>query len=135
MKLPFFGKNKDVIKEASNEQENNIQLVSYSVIESAFEKGEFLESALMLNTLLEFYGEKKKKDHRYKGREFIHFILSAKHKDLKNIGYTHWVNIGKIIHSSKKSVYPYHQENLKNAIEFFKKEIKSLSNLKTYIRH
>ena len=135
MKLPLFGKNKDVQKETSNEQEHNIQQVSYSIIENTFEKGEFLESAVMLSALLEFYGEKKKKDHRYKGREFIHFILSAKHKDLKNVGYTHWVNIGKIIHSSKKAVYPYHQENLKHALEFFKKEIKSLNNIKTYIKH
>ena len=64
MKLPLFGKNKDVKKETSNEQEHNIQQVSYSIIENAFEKGEFLESAVMLSALLEFYGEKKKKDHR-----------------------------------------------------------------------
>lgn len=134
MKFSLKGifKNKD--NAPSNEEKDNVQQVSMYQIEHAYEKGEFLDAAEMLHILLEYYGEHKKKNHRYKGREFIHFILKTKHKDLKTIGYNHWVNLNKITHSSKKVIYPYHKQNLLNAIEFFKKEIKSLNNIKTYIK-
>lgn len=65
----------------------------------------------------------------------MYFVLSNKHKNLKNVGHTHWVNINKIIQSRKQAVYPYHKQNLRNAIDFFKKEIKSLNTLKVYIVH
>ncbi len=112
MKLSIFGKS----KEESSKQNKDYKTVTYSEIEHAYDKGEFVDSALMLITLLEYYGEQKKKGHKHKGRDFIHFILSAKHKDLKNEGYKHWINIEKIVRANKTTVYPYHQENLKKAI-------------------
>ena len=113
----------------------NVQEVTISIIEHAYDAGEYVDAAIMLRELLEYYGERKKKNHRNKGREFIYFILSSKHKDLKNVGHTHWVNINKIIKSRNKVVYPYHKQNLQKAIDFFKKEIKSLNSLRTIIVH
>lgn len=129
--MAFFGKLKK--QEKPSESDHNVKKVSMTDLEHAYEEDQFVEAASMLHTLLEYYGERKKKNHKFHGREFIHFILSNKHKDLKNVGYTHWVNINKIILHKSKAVYPYHKENLRKAIDFFKKEIKSLNTMKTYV--
>jgi hypothetical protein len=98
-------------------------------MEKSYNNDDFVHSALILKILLEVYGERKKKNHRQKGREFIQFILSNKHKDLKTIGYTHWQNINKIIQTKHTKVYPYHKKNLRNAIDFFTKEVKSINSI------
>jgi len=137
MKMSLFSKLKNQKSEETieNKEVDNVQRVSMSIIEQAYDSEKFVDAAIMLKVLIEYYGEHKKNNHRYKGREFMFFIMSNKHKDLKNVGYSHWVNLGKLIQSKNKAVYPYHKQNLRNAIDFFKKEIKSLSNMKTIIRH
>ena len=75
--------------------------VNVTLMEKKFEADDLVGSAIILKHLLEIFGEQKKQNHRLKGREFIQFILSSKHKDLKAIGYTHWENINKIIHLNK----------------------------------
>lgn len=136
--MSLMKKLKKSSKKESNDQKEttkNIKDVSMPIIEHAYGAGDYVEAAIMLKELLEHYGERKKKNHRTKGREFMYFILSNKHKNLKNVGHTHWVNINKIIQSRKHAGYPYHKQNLRNAIDFFKKEIKSLNTLKVYIVH
>ncbi len=98
-------------------------------MEAKFEEEDLVEAAKDLKNLLEAYGFRKKKNHRYKGRTFIHFILSNKHKDLKNTGYKHWQNLNQIIILNQTKVYPYHKQNLRKAMDFFKKEIKSISQI------
>jgi MinD-like ATPase involved in chromosome partitioning or flagellar assembly len=102
-------------------------------MEKSYNNDDFVHSALILKILLEVYGERKKKNHRQKGREFIQFILSNKHKDLKTIGYTHWQNINKIIQTKHTKVYPYHKNNLRNAIDFFTKEVRSINSINVNI--
>ncbi len=102
-------------------------------MEKSYNNDDFVHSALILKILLEVYGERKKKNHRQKGREFIQFILSNKHKDLKTIGYTHWQNINKIIQTKHTKVYPYHKKNLRNAIDFFTKEVRSINSINVNI--
>ncbi len=103
--------------------------ISVYTMEEKYETDDLVGASKDLKRLLEEYGERKKKNHRYKGREFIHFILSNKHKDLKNTGYKHWQNINQIITANYDKVYPYHKENLKKAMDFFRKEIKSINTL------
>ena len=118
----FFERNKE-----EKEKVNYISLVS---MEEKFQKEDYMGAANELKTLLEKYGRRKSKNHRYKGREFIYFILSNKHKDLKNTGYTHWENINDFIKLNQTKVYPYHVTNLRNAMDFFEKEVKSLRDIK-----
>jgi len=108
---------------------NQISLMS---VEKKFEEEDYLGAAKDLKTILEYYGRRKRKNHRYKGREFIHFILSNKHKELKNVGYYHWQNLTEFDKLTHGKAYPYHQKNLRKAIDFFEKEIKSLANIKLY---
>jgi len=111
-------------KEESTE---GLMRVNVTLMEKKYEADDLVGSAIILKHLLEIFGEQKKQNHRQKGREFIHFILSNKHKDLKTVGYTHWQNINKIIHLNQTKPYPYHKENLRKAIDFFKKELKGLN--------
>lgn len=101
--------------------------VNVTMMEKKYEADDLVGSAIILKHILEIFGEQKKQNNKLKGREFIHFILSSKHKDLKNIGYTHWQNINKIIHLNQSKPYPYHKQNLRKAIDFFKKELKGIN--------
>ena len=103
-------------------------------MEKKYELEDLVGSAKDLKSLLEINGRRKKQNHRYKGREFISFILSNKHKDLKNKGYTHWQNINQIIQLNHTKVYPYHKGNLRNAMDFFEKEIKGIYAIDVVLR-
>lgn len=105
-------------------------LISLESMEKHYEEEEYMEAAQELKILLERYGKRKRKNHRYKGREFIYFVLSNKHKNLKNAGYMHWKNLNKFMQLNKDKVYPYHKNNLRNAMDFFEKEVKSLREIK-----
>jgi hypothetical protein len=122
---------KDPDKKKDVELEPN--RVSIFTMETKYDSDDLVGAAKDLKVLLELYGASKKQNHRYKGREFIYFILSSKHKDLKTIGYTHWKNINQIITLNHKKAYPYHKINLRNAMDFFKKEIRSLNNIDRYV--
>lgn len=124
----FSKKPKDTSKKEFDERR-----VSVSTMEHKFEEDDLVGAAKDLKTLLETYGKGKKKNHRYKGREFIYFILSNKHKDLKNTGYLHWKNVVQIISLNHDKVYPYHKNNLRNAIDFFRTEIKSINGFDLYL--
>ena len=113
---------------------NKVKSSNVSEMKKCFDNDDFVKSAIILKTLLEVYGIKKNKTHRYKGREFVYFILSNKHKDLKNIGYTHWQNINKIIQKKQNQSYPYYKKSMKNAIAFYTKEIRSINSLNVYIQ-
>lgn len=113
-------------KQEVTELEEGMLRVNVVEMERYYEEEDLVTASIVLRELLEVYASQKKQNHRYKGREFIHFILSNKHKDLKTVGYTHWQNINKIIHLNHTKVYPYHKENLKSAMDFFQKEVKSL---------
>jgi hypothetical protein len=121
-KKVFKGKDKKEKKEQDGTHRINV-----SIMEKRYEEDDLVEAAYILQNLLEIYGTQKRKNHRLKGREFIHFILSSKHKDLKNVGYTHWQNINKIIHLNQEKPYPYHKQNLRKAMDFFEKELKSIN--------
>jgi hypothetical protein len=121
-------------KDVKQEVEENLKRVNVSIMKARFDAGDLVGAAVILRNLLEIYGEKKKKNHRQKGREFIYFILSHKHKDLKNIGYTHWQNINKIIHLNQTQVYPYHKQNLEKAMAFFTAEIKGINAIDVEIK-
>jgi hypothetical protein len=128
----FFAKITNVFKQNKLSDDDLGSLpkrFNVTVMEQRFDADDIVGAAYVLRTLLEKYGQNKKKDHRYKGREFIHFILYSKHKDLKNLGYKHWQNINKVIHSNHKQVYPYHKENVRKAIDFFQREIKALNSI------
>lgn len=99
-------------------------------MEEKFQSEDYMGAANELKSLLEKYGRRKRKNHRYKGREFIYFILSNKHKDLKNTGYAHWENLNNFFKLNQTKVYPYHKTNLRNAMDFFEKEIKGLREIK-----
>jgi len=99
-------------------------------MEKKFEDEDYIGAAKELKSLLEAFGRRKRKNHRYKGREFIYFILSNKHKDLKNTGYDHWQNLNHFIKLNHTKVYPFHKNNLRKAMTFFEKEIKGLSDIK-----
>ncbi len=111
------------------EKPNYISLVS---MEEKYQNEDYMGAAYELKSLLERYGRRKRKNHRYKGREFIYFILSNKHKDLKNTGYSHWENLNNFIKLNQTKVYPYHKTNLRNAMDFFEKEIKGLREIKIF---
>lgn len=100
--------------------------VNVTAMEKCYENEDLVGASVILKHLLEIYGTQKKKNHRLKGREFMFFILSSKHKDLKSVGYTHWQHINKIIHLNQSKPYPYHKENLRKAMDFFEKELKGI---------
>ncbi|MBN2504235.1 MAG: hypothetical protein JXB20_02705 [Bacilli bacterium] len=132
IKMGFLDKIKNVFKK-SNKPGTSPEIpniISVNVMEMKFENGDYNGAARDLKTLLEAYGRRKSKNHKYKGRTFIHFILSHKHKDLKNTGYTHWQNLTEFIRLNQEKVYPYHKNNLRNAMTFFEKEIKGLYDIK-----
>ena len=128
----FFEKLKNVFQSKQTvdlDNEDEQKRISMPTMEARYEAGDIVGAAYVLRELLEAYGQGKKKNHRQKGREFIHFILSNKHKDLKNLGYTHWKNINKVIHLNQTKVYPYHQQNVRKAMDFFEKEIKGIRTI------
>ena len=102
------------------------RVVSLLEIEKKYEADDFVGAAKDLKMLLDFYGKRKNKKHKFKGREFIDFILSSKHKDLKNAGFMHWQNVAQIIQSNHAKVYPYYKKKLRDALDFFSKEIHDL---------
>jgi hypothetical protein len=123
----------DIFKKKEKNERVELNKVNILTVEQKFEDDDLVGSAKDLKLLLELYGTKKKKNHRYKGRAFIYFILSNKHKELKNNGYHHWDNINQIIQLNHAKVYPYHKNNLRKAIDFFKKEVKSINTLSLII--
>ncbi|MDT8336349.1 MAG: hypothetical protein RQ856_00825 [Candidatus Izemoplasmatales bacterium] len=131
IEMTFINKIKEFFNKPKSTKNDEIpNYVSLTSMEMKYEKEDYLGAAKDLKLLLEAYGRRKRKNHRYKGREFIHFILSNKHKDLKTTGYTHWQNLNQFIKLNHTTVYPYHKNNLRNAMSFFKKEIKGLSEIK-----
>jgi len=125
----IFESFKNLFKGKEKVSKEGVRIINVREMEKQYEADDLTGAASILIELLEIYGVRKKKNHRLKGREFIHFILSHKHKDLKNIGYTHWQNINKIVHLNHDKAYPYHKENLRSAMDFFRKEIKSINAL------
>ncbi len=103
--------------------------VNVKMMEKHFKADDLVRCSIVLKHLLEIYGTQKKKNHRLKGREFVYFILSSKHKDLKNLGYSHWKKINKIIYLNQSKSYPYHKQNLSKAMDFFKKELKGIDSI------
>ena len=101
--------------------------VNVRLMEKRFEENDLVSCSITLKHILEIYGTQKKKNHRLKGREFVHFILSNKHKELKNLGYSHWKKMNKIIHLNQSKPYPYHKQNLRKAMDFFEKELKGIN--------
>lgn len=129
--MAFIDSIKNIFKSQGKSNElNDTNLISLDSMENHYEEGRYMDAAQELKILLERYGKRKRKNHRYKGREFIYFVLSNKHKNLKNAGYMHWENVNKFMQLNKKKVYPYHKENLRNAMDFFEKEVKSLKEIK-----
>lgn len=118
-------------KDSSLKKEKELpDLISVQSMEMKYEKEDYIGAARDLKSLLEAYGRRKSKNHHYKGRVFISFILSNKHQDLKNVGYTHWENLIDFIKLNHVKVYPYHKNNLRNAMTFFEKEVKGLYDIK-----
>lgn len=116
---------------AKNRQINEIlNFISIESMEEKYNKGDLMGAAKDLKILLEAYGKRKSKNHRYKGREFISFLLSNRHQDLKNTGFNHWENINEYIKLNHSKVYPYHQKNIREAMTFFEKEIRNLTEIK-----
>ncbi|NLZ61562.1 MAG: hypothetical protein GX904_02055 [Acholeplasmataceae bacterium] len=122
-KIKNIFKRKPQTTEESDKQPDNLSVKS---MEMKYENGDFIGAAKDLKNLLEEYGRRKMKNHRYKGRNFIYFLLSNKQKDLKNTGYLHWQNITDYLRLNQAKVYPYHKNNLRNAMDFFEKEVKGL---------
>lgn len=125
-------KGKDKVERTPQE---GLHVINVRELERLYEADNLTAAAAMLIDLLEVYGNRKKKNNRLKGREFIHMILSHKHKDLKNVGYTNWLNLTKIAHLTHNKSYPYYKENLRNAIDFFRKEISSINQLDVEIEN
>ncbi|QMS85337.1 hypothetical protein [Candidatus Xianfuyuplasma coldseepsis] len=127
----FLGKLRQVFgaRDFNKENDQLLHTISVQAMDARYEFGDMIGAANVLRMLLEMYGERKKQNHRQKGRKFIEFILSSKHQDLKNVGYKHWQNINKLIHLNQPKVYPYHQKNLEQAIAFFKKEVKGIHQI------
>ena len=119
-------------REKSNDTETNnlLSFISIDSMETKFNNDDLMGAAKELKSLLEAYGKRKSKNHHYKGRVFISFILSNKHQDLKNVGYTHWQNLTEYIRLNHTVVYPYHKKNIREAMTFFEKEIRGLSEIK-----
>lgn len=120
-KKVFNGKPKHKVEAAEGTLRVNV-----TAMEKCYEEEDLVGCSVILKHLLEIYGEQKKQNNRLKGREFISFILSNKHKDLKAIGYTHWQHMNKIIHLNQSKPYPYHKQNLRKAMDFFEKELKGI---------
>lgn len=118
----------------NEKEEMTLDFISISSMEAKYDEEDYMGAAKDLLDLLETYGRRKKKNHRYKGREFTYFILSNKRKELKNVGYGHWKNLNQFIKLNQTKVYPYHKNNLKSAIDFFKKEIKGLKEIKIEVQ-
>lgn len=116
-------------KKTTEKASEKTERITVITMEKKYEEDDLVGAAKDLKALLEYYGTRKKKNHRYKGREFIHFLLSNKHKDLKNIGYEHWQNINRIIQQNQDKVYPYHKNNLRKAMDFYESEIRDLKNM------
>ena len=104
-------------------------IISLEEIKKKYEADDVNGAAKDLKMLLERYGKRKNRNHKFKGREFVDFVLGSKHKDLKNVGYTHWQNIGQIIEANHSKVYPYYKQKLKDAIDFYSKEIRDLNTI------
>jgi hypothetical protein len=131
--MAFIDKIKGFFKKSgskSSKAKETPNYISIMSMETKFENDDLIGAAKDLKSLLEAYGRRKRKNHRYKGREFIYFVLSNKHKDLKNIGYTHWQHLDQYIKLNTTKVYPYHKKNIRNAMSFFEKEVKGLSEIK-----
>lgn len=131
--MGFFDKIKEIFKKSEAKPKKSKDLPGYISIfsmERKFEEEDLIGAAKDLKLLLEAYGRRKRKNHRYKGREFIYFVLGSKHKDLKNTGYTHWQHLDQYIKLNTSKVYPYHKNNIRNAMTFFEKEVRGLSEIK-----
>jgi len=131
--MSFFDNIKNLFKKSekkTSEISGKPIFLSVGSIEEKYASGDYLGAARDLKSLLETYGRRKQKNHRYKGRVFIHFILSNKHKDLKNTGYIHWQNLNDYLRLNQAKIYPYHKNNLRNALDFFEQEIKGLYEIK-----
>jgi hypothetical protein len=131
--MKLIDKIKDFFKKTTSKSSSSSDVPNYisvTSMEIKYKNEDFMGAAKDLKILLEAYGRRKRKNHKYKGREFIHFILSNKHKDLKNIGYTHWQNLDQFMKLNQTKVYPYHKNNLREAMTFFEKEIKGLYDIK-----
>jgi hypothetical protein len=126
--MSFFDKIKDMFTRKPDETDNE-NLVSVITMEAKYDEEDLVGAARDLKMLLEEYGRRKRHNHRTKGRQFIHFILSNKHKNLKNAGYQHWQNIDKILSLNSDTAYPYHKKNLRKAMDFFEKEIRNLDSI------
>ncbi|MGD9964417.1 MAG: hypothetical protein AB7E16_02875 [Candidatus Izemoplasmatales bacterium] len=127
--MKFLDKIKDFFSKKEQE-DTKVDIISLVSMEEKYQAEDYMGAAKDLKAILERYGRRKRKNHRYKGREFIYFILSNKHKDLKNTGYIHWENLNNFFKLNKTKVYPYHKQNLRNAMDFFEKEIKGLREIK-----
>ncbi|MDC0558957.1 hypothetical protein OAO42_00945, partial [Candidatus Izimaplasma bacterium] len=64
----------------SDQLDEGLHRVNVSLMEKHYKADDLVGCAIILKHILEIYGEQKKKNHRLKGREFVHFILSSKHK-------------------------------------------------------
>jgi hypothetical protein len=127
----FLQKIKDLFSSKPKEHATTGRRISVAAMEAYYAEDNLSAAASTLRQLLELYGKQKNKNHRTKGREFIHFLLSSKHKDLKNEGYVHWQNVQKILRLTHNKVYPYHKQNLRLAMDFFKRELKSIQTIDT----
>jgi|GEM_PF-1350107 len=128
--MAFWDKVKNIFHKDSEKQPKEkieFRRISITEIIKKNDADDLVGAAKDLKILLEWYGHRIRKNQKVKGREFIDLILGKKHKDLKNTGFMHWQNILQLIQSSPKQVYPYHKNNLTNAIDFFIKEIKGLN--------
>lgn len=129
--MKFFDNVKKLFQKKPKKESEplNYRVISLDEIRKKFDEDDINNAARDLKTLLDLYGKRINKKHRYKGREFIDFILGSKHKDLKNVGYLHWQNVVQIIEANRPKVYPYYKQKLKEAIDFFSKEIRDINNL------
>jgi hypothetical protein len=131
--MTIINRIKEITKKIFSKSEKTLEIsnaISVVSMEMKFENDDLVGAAKELKSLLEAYGRRKRKNHRYKGREFIYFLLSNKHKDLKNIGYVHWQKMDQLIKLNPTKVYPYHKTNLRNAMDFFEKQIKGIYEIK-----
>ncbi|MDD3477657.1 MAG: hypothetical protein PHP32_02165 [Candidatus Izemoplasmatales bacterium] len=134
--MAFFDKIKQLFtgKAANADEASLYRTVSLEEIRKHYDADELNVAAKDLKLLLELYGKRKSKKHKFKGREFIDFILGSKHKDQKNAGFQHWQNIVQIIESNKTKAYPYYKEKMKDAIDFFSKEIRDINGISIEVK-
>jgi len=132
--MALLEKIKNMFQKKASIQENSIQhTISLSEIQKKYDADDLINAAKDLKMLLDFYGKRKSRKHKFKGREFIDFILGSKHKELKNTGFMHWQNVTQIIQSNQTKAYPYNKKKLKDAIDFFSKEIRDLNIISVQI--